>query len=59
MKTVSIIGAGPAGIEAAYVLAKQGVAVSLFEKSSSPLKNIADKAFLFPNFKLKKSTKMS
>lgn len=50
MKTVSIIGAGPAGIEAAYVLAKQGVTVSLFEKSSSPLKNIADKAFLFPNF---------
>ena len=50
MKSVSIIGAGPAGIEAAYVLAKQGVAVSLFEKSSSPLKNIADKAFLFPNF---------
>ena len=50
MKTVSIIGAGPAGIEAAYVLAKQGIAVSLFEKSSSPLKNIADKAFLFPNF---------
>ena len=50
MKTVSIVGAGPAGIEAAYVLAKQGVSVSLFEKSSSPLKNIADKAFLFPNF---------
>ena len=50
MKTVSIIGAGPAGIEAAYVLAKQGVTISLFEKSSSPLKNIADKAFLFPNF---------
>ncbi len=47
---VSIIGAGPSGIEAANVLAKQGVAVTLFEKSSSALKNIADKAFLFPNF---------
>ena len=32
------------------MLAAQGLAVSLFEKSSSPMKNIADKAFLFPNF---------
>ncbi|MBP5327197.1 MAG: CoB--CoM heterodisulfide reductase iron-sulfur subunit A family protein [Bacteroidales bacterium] len=50
MKTISIIGAGPAGIEAASVLAKQGLTVNIFEKSSSPLKNITDKAFLFPNF---------
>ena len=50
MKSISIIGAGPAGIEAASVLARQGMTVALFEKSSSPLKNIADKAFLFPNF---------
>lgn len=50
MKSISIIGAGPAGIEAASVLAKQGLQVLLFEKSSSPLKNVADKAFLFPNF---------
>ena len=50
MKKVSIIGAGPAGIEAASVLAKQGVQVILFEKSETPLKNIQDKAFLFPNF---------
>lgn len=50
MKSISIIGAGPAGIEAASVLAKQGLSVSLFEKSSSPLKNISDKAYLFPNF---------
>ena len=50
MKKVAIIGAGPAGIEAASVLAKQGVQVTLFEKSESPLKNIQDKAFLFPNF---------
>jgi len=50
MKTVSIIGAGPAGIEAAATLANQGVIVNLYEKSASPMKNIADKAFLFPNF---------
>jgi len=50
MRKVAIIGAGPAGIEAASVLARQGVQVTLFEKSESPLKNIQDKAFLFPNF---------
>ncbi len=50
MKRISVIGAGPAGIEAAHVLAQLGHKVDLFEKSSSPLKNIADKAFLFPNF---------
>jgi len=50
MKTVSIIGAGPAGIEAASTLANFGITVNIFEKSASPLKNIADKAFLFPNF---------
>ena len=50
MKSVSIIGAGPAGIEAAWVLSKHGASVNLFEKSSTPLKNVADKAFLFPNF---------
>ncbi|MBP5547603.1 MAG: CoB--CoM heterodisulfide reductase iron-sulfur subunit A family protein [Bacteroidales bacterium] len=50
MKSISIIGAGPAGIEAASILAKQGVDVTIFEKSSSPMKNVADKAYLFPNF---------
>lgn len=50
MRKVAIIGAGPAGIEAASILARQGVQVTLFEKSESPLKNIQDKAFLFPNF---------
>ena len=50
MRKVAIIGAGPAGIEAASVLAKQGIQVTLFEKSETPLKNIQDKAFLFPNF---------
>ena len=50
MKSIAIIGAGPAGIEAASVLAQQGYTVTVFEKSSSSMKNIADKAFLFPNF---------
>lgn len=50
MKKIAILGAGPAGIEAAGVLAKLGLEVQLYERSSSPLKNIADKAFLFPNF---------
>lgn len=50
MKKVAIIGAGPAGIEAAAALAKMGVAVVLYEKSETPLKNLQDKAFLFPNF---------
>ena len=50
MKKVAIIGAGPAGIEAASVLARNGIEVTLFEKSETPLKNIQDKAFLFPNF---------
>lgn len=50
MKNIAIIGAGPAGIEAASVLAQQGFVVTIYEKSSTPMKNIADKAFLFPNF---------
>ena len=50
MKSISIIGAGPAGIEAASILAQQGIAVTLFEKSSSAMKNVADKTFLFPDF---------
>ncbi|MDO4216590.1 MAG: FAD-dependent oxidoreductase [Bacteroidales bacterium] len=47
---VAIIGAGPAGIEAASLLAQQGVNVTLFEQEASPLKNLTDKAFLFPDF---------
>ena len=35
-KTVGIIGAGPAGVTAAYALAKRGIAVELFEAQSSP-----------------------
>ena len=33
---VAIIGAGPAGITAAYELTKQGVEVEVFEASGSP-----------------------
>ncbi len=50
MKKVAIIGAGPAGIEAASVLAANDCEVVLFEKSTAPLPNILDKAFLFPDF---------
>lgn len=47
---IAIIGAGPAGIEAASIFAKLGTEVLLFEKSSRTLTNIHDKAFLFPDF---------
>ena len=50
MKKVAIIGAGPAGIEAASVLAAHDCEVMLFEKSAAPLANVLDKAFLFPDF---------
>lgn len=50
MKKVAIIGAGPAGIEAASVLAANNCEVTLFEKSATPLSNILDKAYLFPDF---------
>ncbi|MBQ9472847.1 MAG: CoB--CoM heterodisulfide reductase iron-sulfur subunit A family protein [Bacteroidales bacterium] len=50
MKTIAVIGAGPAGIEAASVMARQGCKVDLYEKQEEPLCNIRDKALLFPNF---------
>lgn len=50
MKKIAVIGAGPAGIEASYILASNNFEVTLFEKSSSPLSNILDKAYLFPDF---------
>lgn len=52
MRKIAIIGAGPAGIEAASVLANQNMEVLLFEKSSNTLTNMVDKAFLFPDFSL-------
>lgn len=50
MKKIAIIGAGPAGIEAASILAKNGNSIQLFEKSSTTMSNILDKAYLFPDF---------
>ena len=49
MKNIAIIGAGPAGIEAASILAQQHN-VTLFEKEKAPLTNIRNKALLFPDF---------
>lgn len=50
MKKIAILGAGPAGIEAAAVLAANNCPVTIYEKEQQPLGNITDKAFLFPNF---------
>ena len=51
MRTIAIIGAGPAGIEAASILAAmEETEVLLFEKSATTLDNLRDKAFLFPDF---------
>lgn len=49
MKNIAIIGAGPCGIEAASILAQKHK-VTLFEKEEQPLKNIRNKAMLFPDF---------
>ena len=46
-KTVAIIGAGPAGIEAASILAEHSFQVVVYEKAAQPLSNIVDKANLF------------
>ena len=50
MKKIAVIGAGPAGIEAASLLATQGLEVVIYEKEEHPLHNLTDKAYLFPNF---------
>lgn len=50
MKRIAIIGAGPAGIEAASTLARNEFEILLFERSANPLANLLDKAYLFPNF---------
>lgn len=49
MRKIAIIGAGPAGIESASILARENE-VLLFEKSATALSNILDKAYLFPDF---------
>ena len=50
MKKIAVIGAGPAGIEAASLLATQDLEVVIYEKEGQPLHNLTDKAYLFPNF---------
>ena len=50
MKNIAVIGAGPAGIEAASILARQGCKIDLYERHEEPLCNFRDKALLFPNF---------
>lgn len=47
---VAIIGGGPAGIEAASILSRYGVQVSLFEGESKWAHNIGNKFKLFPDF---------
>ncbi len=47
---IAIIGAGPAGIEAASCLAAANEKVMLFEKSAAVAANLRDKAVLFPDF---------
>ena len=47
---VAIIGGGPAGIEAASILSRYGVQVSLFEGESKWAHNVGNKFKLFPDF---------
>lgn len=47
---IAIIGAGPAGIKAAAILAQNSCNVQLFEQSETMLNNLTNKAFLFPDF---------
>lgn len=47
--TIAVIGAGPAGIEAASILATKH-SVTVFEKEQAVLSNIRNKAYLFPDF---------
>jgi len=49
-KNVLIIGAGPAGIEAAITLKKLGNGVALLEKESQTNTNLRNKMLLFPDF---------
>jgi len=49
-KNTLIIGAGPAGIEAAVTLKKIGYDVTLLEKENETNTNLRNKMFLFPDF---------
>ena len=50
MKSVLIIGAGPAGIEAAVTLKKMGYQITLLEKEKETNVNLRNKMLLFPDF---------
>lgn len=47
---IAIIGGGPAGMEAASVLAEAGLSVSLFEAKSEWAENLNNKYKIFPDF---------
>lgn len=47
---VAIIGGGPAGMEAAFVLSQNGVSVAIFEAQPDWAYNVQNKFKLFPNF---------
>jgi len=49
-KSILIIGAGPAGIEAAVALKKLGYEVTLLEKETQTNTNLRNKMLLFPDF---------
>jgi heterodisulfide reductase subunit A len=49
-KSILIIGAGPAGIEAAVTLKKLGYDVTLLEKENETNINLRNKMLLFPDF---------
>ncbi|WP_294139897.1 FAD-dependent oxidoreductase [uncultured Sanguibacteroides sp.] len=55
METVIIIGAGPAGCEAAYQLANQGIRVELVEKNNETGGNLNNWYQLFPDRKYAKT----
>ena len=47
---IAIIGGGPAGLEAASVLAENGLSVKLFEAKSEWAENLKNKYKIFPDF---------
>lgn len=49
-RPVAIIGGGPAGMEAASILANAGLSVTLFEAKNEWADNLANKYKIFPDF---------
>ena len=50
MQNILIIGAGPAGIEAAITLTRLGYSVTLVKKENQTNTNLRNKMLLFPDF---------